>query len=125
MAAIDTIGQYMNSPALSKTCKESFMDFQKHDPKEKYAYAYVLHENITYNIKPYGKECFVMLNGGTSWSEYLIEKGYALLSKSISPDYINSVGYEKLTLAQNRAKYHKRGIWSDIIVAQCLESVQK
>lgn len=120
-ATVVTLGMQLENNTTSTQCRQSIQTFFKKYPKIPLAYQYVLHEDMTYTIKPYGKECFVMLNGATSWSEYLLEEGFAVLSNVIELNFLNSAGYERLKLAQDRAKYHKRGLWSDIMVKNCIK----
>lgn len=119
-AAITTLTQFALEHNDSKTCVKAINNFFTREPKAPKMHHYVLHEDITYSITPLDKKCFVMLNGGTSWSEYLIEKGYAVLESNLDPMFMLSAHYHQLERAQKRAQYHKRGLWSDIMIKNCL-----
>jgi hypothetical protein len=123
-AAVNTHETFINSPNTTQACQTLMQKFIKKNPKMVYAHSYVLHEDITYMIEPHeGNSCFLYLNGGTTYSEYLVEKGFALLKNSHDGDFAKSVAYEKLTRAQARAKYHKKGVWGNARLANCFASL--
>ena len=79
----------------------------------------MLHKEQKYFLKGLKEDCFIMLNGGVSFSEHLLEKGFAKLQKKLDEKFLNSTLYKKLTRSQRRAEYHKRGIWEDPTLANC------
>ncbi|KIM10866.1 MAG: hypothetical protein KU37_09085 [Sulfuricurvum sp. PC08-66] len=119
-AAINTHETFLDSNATSQACKTQMHLQLRRDPIMRYAYAYALHEEIAYTLEAYeGNSCFMWLDGGRTWSEYLLEKGYALLKNSHSEAFIKTTLYAKLQRAQERAKYEHRGVWSDETLAEC------
>ncbi len=118
-AAITTIDQLFFYPKLPKVCKEVANKFLKKHPYANKQYAYKLHEEQKYFLKGYKEDCFVMLNAGTSFSEHLLEEGFAKLQNNLDDEFLMSTHYKKLKLAQDRAEYHQKGIWEDPILSNC------
>ena len=118
-AAITTIEQLLFKPELQPVCKQKAQQFIKKYPYANKQYAYKLHEEQKYLLIGFKEDCFVMLNAGISFSEHLIEEGFAKLQESLDENFLNSTMYKKLLRSQNRAAYHKRGIWEDPVLPNC------
>ena len=118
-AAITTIDQLLLTPEIKPVCKNLAENFIKKYPYSNKQYAYKLHEEQKYHLLGYRKDCFVMLNAGTSFSEHLLEEGFAKLQNKLDDVFLNSTMYKKLKRSQDRAEYHKRGVWEDPVLANC------
>jgi len=118
-AAVISLTRLYNNKSIDKVCKRHIDDFVKEHPFVPYQAKLLMHEEQKYLIRPLKERCFIMLNAGTSLSEYLIEEGFALLPKKPEPDFIGTPLYDQLVLAQKRAKYHKRGIWQKPGLLNC------
>jgi endonuclease YncB( thermonuclease family) len=118
-AAVTTIDQLLLTPKLPKVCKEQAHNFLRKHPYANKQYAYKLHEEQKYYLLGLKQDCFIMLNGGVSFSEHLLEKGFAKLQNNLDDAFLTSTMYKKLKRAEQRAEYHKRGIWEDPILANC------
>jgi endonuclease YncB( thermonuclease family) len=118
-AAIDTIDQLSLYPDKSKVCLEQAQSFIKKHPYANKQYAYKLHEEQKYEVVGLKDECFVMLNAGVSFSEHLLEQGFAKLRTNLSSEFLQTTEYKNLLRSQQRAEYHRRGIWSDDILPKC------
>ena len=118
-AAITTIEQLLFKPELQPICKDKAQQFIKKYPYANKQYAYKLHEEQKYFLIGFKEDCFVMLNAGISFSEHLLEEGFAKLQEKLGEAFLNSTMYKKLLRSQNRAAYHKRGIWEDPTLANC------
>lgn len=60
-----------------------------------------------------------MLNAGVSFSQHLLEEGFAKLQNNLDDEFLMSTHYKKLQRAQERAEYHKKGIWEDPVLSNC------
>lgn len=118
-AGVTTLAKLYNKKGLSPFCKTSLVRFIQKYPYANKQYAYVLHLEQKYYIHPYEKSCFIMLNSGISFSEHLLENGFARLEKSFNASFSGSALHQKLQMAEKRARYHKRGVWSDETVSNC------
>ncbi len=118
-AAITTIDQLSMHSDKPQVCKERAQKFLKKYPYANKQYAYKLHEEQKYYLIGHKDECFVMLNAGVSFSEHLLEQGFAKLQNNLDEKFLNSTQYKNLKMSQGRAEYHKRGIWEDPLLANC------
>ena len=118
-AAVTTIDQLLFRKDIQPVCKNKAENFIKKYPFSNKQYAYKLHIEQKYLLLGYKKDCFVMLNAGRSFSEHLLEEGFAKLQNKLGDSFLNSTLYKKLKRSQDRAEYHKRGIWEDPILANC------
>lgn len=118
-AAITTIDQLRLNAQAQPVCRDKAKNFIQKYPFSNKQYAYKLHEEQKYLLVGFKKDCFVMLDAGTSFSEHLLEKGFAKLQNKLEDSFLNSTLYKKLKRSQDRAEYHKRGIWEDPVLAHC------
>ncbi len=118
-AMVITLTKLYNVKSLGKVCKEHINSFVKEYPYVPYQAKLIMHEEQKYMIKPLRERCFIMLNSGISFSEHMIEKGFAILPKKPEPELIGKPIYENLKLAQKRAQYHKRGVWQKPSLLNC------
>ena len=120
-AAVTTIDQLLFFPKLPKVCKEQSHKFIRKYPYANKQYAYKLHEEQKYYLLGLKEDCFVMLNAGVSFSEHLLEEGFAKLQTKLDDEFLNSTLYKKLKKAQDRAEYHKKGVWEDAVLSNCFQ----
>lgn len=118
-AAIVTLTQLYYSKGLAEGCRKALVAFAQKYPYAAKQHHYLLHEDQTYYIHPYKEKCFIMLNGGISYSEYLVENGFAKMQSTFENGFFGSPLYQKLQKAQKRATYHGRGLWKDPMVSSC------
>lgn len=118
-AAVITIDQLLLRTDLQPVCRKKAQQFINKYPYANKQYAYKLHEEQKYFIIGFKEACFVMLNAGISFSEHLVEEGFAKLQEKLNENFLNSTRYKKLLRSQNRAIYHKRGIWEDPTLPNC------
>ena len=118
-AAVTTIDQLLLKQELQPVCKDKAQKFIQKYPFSNKQYAYKLHIQQKYFLLGLKKDCFIMLDAGTSFSEHLLEEGFAKLQNGLGDKFLNSTLYKKLKRSQDRAEYHKRGIWEDPILANC------
>ena len=101
------------------SCKNTADLFLKRNPLAKNYMIMKLHREQKYHLIPYAKNCFVKLNAGVTLSESMLEKGFAMLDLNMDKSFLDSSIYAKLLLAQERAKYHNRGLWEDNVLVNC------
>lgn len=118
-AAITTIDQLLMYPDKPKVCRQKAQLFLRKYPYANQQYAYKLHEEQKYALIGHNDECFVMLNAGVSFSEHLLEQGFAKLQSHLDEEFLNSTQYKNLKKSQDRAEYHNRGIWEDPVLSNC------
>lgn len=119
-AAIITLTQLYHSKNSDTSCQRAIEGFIKKHPYISYEAKAIFHTMQKYHLIAFKKACFVMLNGGVSFSEHLLEKGYAMLDDRIAKSQFSKTAlYAKLLEAQNRAQYHQKGIWSNQVVVNC------
>lgn len=118
-AAVTTIEQLLFKPDLPPVCREKAQQFIKKYPYSHKQYAYKLHPEQKYLLIGFKEDCFIMLNAGISFSEHLVEEGFAKLQEKLDEAFLTSTLYKKLQRSQNRAVYHKKGIWEDPVLANC------
>ena len=118
-AAIHTVEQILFFPKLPKVCKERVDKFLRKHPYANKQYAYKLHREQKYFLTGFKEDCFIMLNAGVSFSEHLLEEGFAKLQNNLDDTFLSSTMYKRLKKAQDRAEYHQRGIWEDDILPNC------
>lgn len=118
-AAIDTIDQLSFYADKPQVCRDRAQSFLRKQPYANKQYAYKLHVEQKYYLMGLKDECFVMLNAGLSFSEHLLEKGFAKLRQNLDAEFLNSTLYKNLKKAQERAEYHQRGIWEFPELSQC------
>ena len=109
-AHVTTVMQHLKN--ATPECKQLLNAFLARDPGAKTFIKRTLHPELTYHITPYGQQCMVVLKGGLTLSEALLESGYAVLQSQNTT----------LQAALERAKYHEKGIWSSSAVVNCMQS---
>jgi len=115
--AVETVPELLNRTDVNSTCKNYLREFRLAYPKEKAYAASSLHIQQQYSVSSMDGKCLLHLSSGYTYSEALVEKGYARLI----PSYIfeDSVIEYRFKRAVKRAKVKKAGIWSDVNVENC------
>ncbi len=114
---IETVEELLERSDVNSSCKNFLNEFRKQHPKEKVFAAYFLHKQQLYSVSDIKQRCLLHLSTGYSYSEALLEKGYA----RVLPDYTftDVILKYRFTRAVKRAKINKAGLWSDMKVRDC------
>jgi len=114
---IETVQELLTRTDVNSSCKTYLQEFRLSYPKEKVFAVSTLHIQQQYSVVAIEGKCLLNLSSGYSYSEVLIEKGYARLlpSYTFNDDLIDY----RFKRAVKRAKIEKAGIWSDINVRNC------
>lgn len=114
-----TLSELMESRELSSSCKKSLLRFTEENPQEKYFAESLLKIEQQYSVESIQGLCLLHLSSEHSYSEALLEQGYALIwPKGIQGDKVLEQRFDKALL---RAKNTKAGIWSDSDTRNCFE----
>ena len=114
---VETVEELLERVDVNSSCKYFLNEFRKQEPKEKYFAVSSLHIQQQYNVSAIKDRCLLSLSSGYSYSEALLEKGYArLLPKYTFSDNILEYRFSR---AVKRAKIQNAGIWSDVNVRNC------
>jgi hypothetical protein len=114
---VQTLSELLQRTDLSSSCKKSLSDFREDDPHEKYFAVSLLKIEQQYSIESIQGLCLLHLSSEFSYSEALLEHGYALIPpEGIKEDNVLKQRFDK---AQLRAQKTKRGIWSDADARNC------
>jgi len=114
---VETISQLIENAKKDSLCAKYLYKFRINHPKEKSFAKSFLHVEQFYSVEGVQNGCFLYISSNYSYSEVLLEKGYA----RIPPDfnYEDDVQAYKFKQAMKRAKNKKVGMWSDINVKNC------
>lgn len=112
---IETVSELLLRTDLNSSCFQYIRDFRESNPQEKFFAATTLHIEQQYSVEAVETLCLLHLSSGHSYSEALLEKGYAL----ISPQLKDTELLYRFEKAQLRAKIKKEGIWSDEKIRGC------
>ena len=92
-------------------------DFRKSYPKERFFAQMSLHVQQQYSVEAIDGKCLLYLSSGHTYSEAILEAGYANIPIGLKND--NSLLEQRLKKALQRAKNTKSGIWTDVNVRNC------
>lgn len=109
-----------NKKAIAE-CKESVKKFYKKVPQAK-SFARVHYELYQfYHLEKMKNQCIIYSNGTKSYSEVLLENGYALLDQNLNDE----VWKFKFYRAQKRAEILKKGVWKEeyFLLKECLKNI--
>ncbi|MBE0497788.1 MAG: hypothetical protein IBX43_00935 [Campylobacterales bacterium] len=112
---IETVSELLLRTDLNSSCQQHIRDFRASNPQEKFFAAKTLHIEQQYSVEAIETLCFLHLSSGHSYSEALLEKGYA----RISPQLQDTEFMYRFEKAELRAKIKKEGIWSDEKIRGC------
>jgi len=115
--AVVTLSELVMRTDMSDSCKKSLSDFREDNPHEKYFAVSHLRIEQQYSVESINSQCLLHLSSEHSYSEALLEHGYALIRPEGIKD--DSVLEQRFNKALLRAKKTKAGIWSDSDVRNC------
>jgi len=101
----------------NKVCQDSIKKLYKKDIYLKYLSMNLLKLKQMYHVEFKNDECVVYSNGQKTLSEKLLEEGAVVLNSKFN-DKEFRYSFQK---AQTRAKYEKKGLWSENISTKCLK----
>jgi hypothetical protein len=102
---------------INSSCRQSIHMFRQENPQEKYFAISLLKIEQQYSVESISGLCMLHLSSEHSYSEALLEQGYALVSPKMKKD--DKVLEQRFEKALIRAKKTKAGIWSDTAVKEC------
>lgn len=114
---IETVSQLLLRTDLNSSCLQHIGDFRASNPHEKFFAATALHIEQQYSVEAIETLCLLHLSSGDSYSEALLEKGYARISPLLRLKEFEL--FERFERAQLRAIKKKEGIWSDARIRDC------
>ena len=114
---VETVEELLERSDVNSSCKYFLNEFRKEHPKEKVFAASSLHQQQLYSVSGIKQRCLLHLSTGYSYSEALLERGYA----RVLPDYTftDVILKYRFTRAVKRAKINRAGLWSDTKVKDC------
>lgn len=120
---IETVGELALRIDTNSSCRRYIDDFRLSNPKEEFFGALSLHVEQQYSVEGVDNACLLHLSSGHSYSEALLENGYA----RISPNQISNLSLLKhrFEKAVKRAKNTRAGMWSDINIRNCFLLAKK
>jgi endonuclease YncB( thermonuclease family) len=96
---------------------QSLMTFRQENPDEQYFAVSLLKIEQQYGVESIQGQCLLHLSNEGSYSEALLEQGYALIRpEGIKDDKVLQQRFNKALL---RAQKKKAGIWSDTDARNC------
>jgi hypothetical protein len=114
---VETVDELAERIDVNSSCRQYLNDFRKAHPKERYYAASLLHAQQQYSVRSIEGRCLLNLSSGHSYSEALLEEGYArVLPLLVFKDNLLDYRFKQ---ALRRAKIRKLGIWSDLNVRNC------
>ncbi len=116
---VQTLSELIERKDMSNSCKSSLSRFRVENPQEKYFAVSLLKIEQQYSVESREGLCLLHLSSEHSYSEALLEHGYALIwPKGIKEDIVLEQRFNKALL---RAKNTKAGVWSDTEVRNCFK----
>lgn len=113
------LSELMERTDLSSSCKNFLSRFRAENPQEKYFAASRLKIEQQYSVESIKGLCLLHLSSEHSYSEALLEQGYALIvPEGVKDDEVLEKRFDKALL---RAKNTKAGIWSDSDARNCFQ----
>jgi len=97
-------------------CQNSIKKLYKKNIHLKYISQYILKVRQMYHFEFKNNECLLYSNGQKTLSEILLEEGVAIMR----PRFKDREFQYSFMKAQSRAKYDKKGMWSENIPGKCL-----
>ncbi len=103
----------------NEICQDSIKRLYRKNISLKYISLRLLDLRQMYHIEFKNDECLLYSNGQKTLSEILLEEGVAVLK----PRFKDREFRYSFHKAQNRAKYEKKGMWSENIPGRCLSEL--
>jgi len=114
---VETLSELVVRTDTNSSCKQSLNAFRQDNPDEQYFAVSFLKIEQQYSVESIQGQCLLHLSSEHSYSEALLEQGYALVSSAMKKD--DRVLEYRFKKALMRAKNTKAGIWSDAKVRDC------
>jgi len=114
---VETVSELVLRTDVNSSCMGYLLDFRLSHPKEMFFAEYSLHVQQQYSTEGISGLCLLHLSSGHSYSEALLEKGYARVP--VGKSYEDEVLRYRFNQAVLRAKNTKAGLWSDVNVENC------
>lgn len=114
---VDTVSQLVLRADVNGSCMEYLKNFRRSDPKEKFFAVSLLYIEQQYSVEGIEDACLLHLTSGYSYSEALLEKGYARVPPG--KIYKDSILNNRFMKAEKRAKSTDVGIWADVNLRNC------
>jgi len=119
---VETVSELLQRTDVNSSCMGYLLDFRMSDPKEKSFAHSLLHIQQQYSVEGISDLCLLHLSSGNSYSEALLEKGYARIPPAqLFEDEILRYRFKQ---AVKRAKVTKAGLWSDVNAKNCFLSTK-
>lgn len=115
---VQNVSEIVLKTDINSSCRKYIEAFREENPKEKFFAISSLYVEQQYSVEGIEGECLLSLSSGHSYSEALLENGYARLKPGVQ--YKESELKERFERAAFRAQNRKVGIWSDSDLRSCL-----
>ena len=116
-----TLEDIYRSSKASDICKQKVIKFYIKNPKSKYFSQTLLKLFQMYHVEFKDEKCILYANGRKTLSEALIENGLAVKKPYLKDEIFKYIFDE----AQRRASYHKRGLFKDEVLKNCMIYYEK
>ncbi len=116
-----TLDEIMRYKKINIVCKKEINTYFIHHPYRQYFSLRHLSVRGFYTLILKNKQCLIYAKGQKSLSELLLQNGLAI----INPRFNDNEFKDEFLQAQNYAKYHKLGIWSNNILMICALGMYK
>jgi len=114
---VETISQLFLRVDVNSSCRASLSAYRKANPKESFFAQTHLELGQQYSVEGVEGLCLLHLSSENSYSEALLEDGYARIPLSMK--YKDEVLDYRFKRARLRAKIKEAGMWSDAKVRNC------
>ena len=120
---IETLSELVYRTDVNSSCMGYLKEYRIVDPNEKFFAVQNLRIEQQYRVEGIGNECLLHHSSGHSYSEALLENGYARIPPQLR--YKDTILRHRFKQAERRAKIKKAGIWSDVNVRNCFLMVNE
>ena len=114
---VETLDALANRQDVNGSCKQVLQRFRENQPKEKFYAQMLFHVQQQYTVRAVDDRCLLLLSFAHSYSEKLLEKGYARILPTLV--YKDELLQYRFLQAVKRAKREKNGIWQDEDFEMC------
>lgn len=114
---IETVSELVYLTDVNTSCMQYLYEFRVIDPNEQYFAVQNLRIEQQYRVEGIEGKCLLHLSSGHSYSEALLEKGYARIP--LGTRYKDPIIRYRFKQAERRAKVKKAGLWSNVNIRNC------
>jgi len=114
---VETLDMLVQRSDTNTSCQQKVADFRENNPKEKNYAVNLFHVQQQYGVRSVENRCLLLLSFAHSYSEELIEMGYARIDPLIK--YESEEILYRFSKALKRAKREKNGIWKNEDMVNC------